>query len=258
MNIKRIKRYINFHISKLQIYKYFVIINLFIFHFNERVHKKSFGEKNKDLVFYVIRPRGITEGILSCYLNVIQEVKYARDHNYIPVVDYQNYENQYRMSKSNKEYINSWELFFEQVSNYTLNEVYQSKNVILSGWSIKKCLQVKVNFSFEDQIKFYKELDVDISLKRELLEKANYIEKKYINDKTLGLFIRGTDYVALKPKGHYIQPTVEMLLSKVKEYIQEFQIDNIFLITEDKEIENKIKKSLNVSINVLKIGRAHV
>ena len=132
-----------------------------------------------------------------------------------------------------------------------MNEVYQSKNVILSGWSIKKCLQVKVNFSFEDQIKFYKELDVDISLKRELLEKANYIEKKYINDKTLGLFIRGTDYVALKPKGHYIQPTVEMLLSKVKEYIQEFQIDNIFLITEDKEIENKIKKSLNVSINVL-------
>lgn len=65
------------------------------------------------------------------------------------------------------------------------------------------------------------------------------------------MFIRGTDYVALKPKGHYIQPTVEMLLSKVKEYIQEFQIDNIFLITEDKEIENKIKKSLNVSINVL-------
>ena len=56
------------------------------------------------------------------------------------------------------------------------------------------------------------------------------------------MFIRGTDYVALKPKGHYIQPTVEMLLSKVKEYIQEFQIDNIFLITEDKEIENKIKK----------------
>ena len=86
MNIKRIKRYINFHISKLQIYKYFVIINLFIFHFNERVHKKSFGEKNKDLVFYVIRPRGITEGILSCYLKVIQEVKYARDHNYIPDV----------------------------------------------------------------------------------------------------------------------------------------------------------------------------
>ena len=59
---------------------------------------------------------------------VIQQIGYAEKNNYIPVVDFKNYKTQYNIADEN-----AWECFFEQISNYSLDEVYQSKNVVLSG-----------------------------------------------------------------------------------------------------------------------------
>lgn len=62
----------------------------------------------------------------------MQHIGYAERNNYIPVVDFKNYEVQYTIQKGE----DAWKVFFEQISNYTLNEVYKSKNVILSGLNV--------------------------------------------------------------------------------------------------------------------------
>lgn len=52
--------------------------------------------------------------------------------------------------------------------------------------------------------------------------------------KILGAFLRGTDYVKLRPSGHHIQPTVEELMGKVSEFLEQYpDIKAIYVVTED-------------------------
>ena len=68
-------------------------------------------------------------------------------------------------------------------------------------------------------------------------------ELKRIGKNDLGVYIRGTDYTNLKPKGHPIQPKLEMLENKIDDFIDKYsEIKNIYLVTEDKTIFFKLKK----------------
>ena len=51
--------------------------------------------------------------------------------------------------------------------------------------------------------------------------------------------MRGTDYVALAPAGHCIQPSVEMVIDKTREYLRDYDIRKIFFVTEDYEYYQK-------------------
>lgn len=205
---------------------------------------------NKDKIFYVIRPNGTTEGLLSSYLSVLRQTNYAQENNYIPIVDYMNYENQYNNNQYNNQRINSWELFFNQLTNYSLEEVYKSKNVILSGWTIESILYNQFEETFTEKINYYKSINFKISINKEISKMVENVTENYVDEKTLGVFIRGTDYASLKPKNHHKQPSVEMLLEKTNEYIEKYDIKNIFLVTEDIMIEKNIKKELKVPVKM--------
>ncbi len=60
-------------------------------------------------------------------------------------------------------------------------------------------------------------------------------------EKTLGVLIRGTDYVAAKPAGHAVQATPEQVIEKVKEFSKEWDFENIFVATEDAEALAKMR-----------------
>lgn len=248
--IKRMKRKLSFILSNTHFYKYLVLLNLFLFHFNEREHKVSFDNKNPEKIFYIIRPRGNTEGLISCYLGVYQEVKYANKCGYIPIVDYKNFDNQY-LPKEQKGLINTWNLFFEPVSQYSLDEVYQSKCVIFSGWTIKKVLFQVDKSNFKEKLEYYRNITKKLNLKKEIIERAAKLEDEYINDKTLGLFLRGTDYILLEPKGHYRQPSIECVLDKINEYMKKYNFDKIFLVTEDEQIVSMIRQNIKIPVQIL-------
>ncbi len=92
---------------------------------------------------------------------VIQHIGYAEKNNYVPVVDFKNYKVQYTIQKEE----DTWEVFFKQISKYTLNEVYKSKNVILSG----------LNASYETY-PYLREKSFD----KEDLQEVHNLIKKYI------------------------------------------------------------------------------
>lgn len=203
--------------------------------------KKTFGDENEDKIFYVIRPRtdGV-EGLMSLFINVIKNMAYAEANNYTSVVDFKNYNTQYKVENEN-----AWELFFTQPSLVSLDEVYRSKHVILSGLEIQKYENPLINKSFNsDDLKRLHDF---------VFSKINYseavhntVETEVINlelnlEKTLGLYLRGTDYVALKPAGHPVQPTVAQAIEIVDQYLDRYEIDYIFLVTEDFNIYKKVK-----------------
>ena len=190
----------------------------------------------------MIRPRkdGV-EGLLSLFWNVVRNLDYAIDNNLIPIIDFKNYRTQYAINNVD----NVWDYYFTQPSDYSLSEVYSSQNVILSGLEIQSYKKTKYHANYEhaklDEL--HKQIFQYIDYSDKTKQRVNQeIEKLKLNlEDTLGLYLRGTDYIKLKPSGHPIQPTIEQAVEVADQFREKYNIANIFLVTEDGEIYKSIK-----------------
>lgn len=210
-------------------------INLSLFHRDLKYRKKCYGQLNLDKTFLIIRPTSNAEGLLSLFFTVMRNVLFAEENGMIPIVDYKNYSTQYSGNNSDSESINVWEEYFLPVSKYTLDEVYKSKNVYVTGWGrpiLKNNIFMndyseKINEQRHDFICAHTGVSAKVSSTL-----AEYIDT-FRDSAVLGVFVRGTDYVKLKPIGHPIQPLIEDVIEKVEEFITKKTIDKIFIVTED-------------------------
>ena len=204
-------------------------INLALFHWDERQQHKHFGELNPSARFYVIRSSGKDEGLLSLYLGRLVQIHKLLKNGFVPVIDYQNYATQYNVNFPVNGTLNAWEYYFEQPCSYTLDEVYHSRNVTLSGWKFfqayvkAKAVHRKVS---HEMIKLapVKQYIFDIASKK--------IHADGINE-MIGLLVRGTDYTKMKPAGHPISPSPEQAAEKLDEFLALYGRRKIFLATED-------------------------
>lgn len=64
----------------------------------------------------------------------------------------------------------------------------------------------------------------------------------------LGVAVRGTDYIRLKPKNHPKQPTVEQIIAKVQFKMNEGNYAKIYLDTEEKYIYEMFCKKFGADI----------
>lgn len=245
MQIKNILKHYLFKMPDVIRRRFYIIYNYIKFpKYMEK--KKHFGNLNQDKVFYVIRPRpGNVEGLMALLLDVIKHLEYAERCNFIPVVDFENYETQYY-----EEGKNAWELFFYQVSDYSLKEVYQSKNVVLSGLNIleKSPNYLNQKFDFNSLTKTRRLVEKYIKIKPEIQAIVDREFFKIHIDNCVGLYLRGTDYTKLKPAGHPIQPTTFQAVKKIDEYMLQHPQKKIFLVTEDMNIYTDIKKKYDDNV----------
>lgn len=217
-------------------------------------NKKSFGENNPNITFYIIRPlSNSVEGLMSLVYNVLLQISYAEQNRYIPVVDFQNYKTQYNVEQEN-----AWEVFFMQPSQYTLKEVYQSKNVIISGVAARrKAYQYLQNRSCDEQdikktqLFLRKYLTCSNDVKSILKSESARIHP----ENCIGLYLRGTDYTCLKPVGEPVQPSVEEALKMVKVYQERYKIDTVFLVTEDEKIYKDVKGTLRENLRIVSFDK---
>lgn len=237
----KIRKVLFSHLSEKEIDNFYKVYYK-VRYSDELIKKRSYGELNPNKIFYVIRPRkDCTEGLLSLFWNVIKNIEFALDSGYEPIVDFKNYNTQYS-DDSGK---NVWEYFFTQPTKYSLDEIYNSKNVIISGLETQnyKSDLYKPSYTKETIQRFHNFIFSKIDFSERIKEKVQ-IELEALNintKKTIGLYLRGTDYVKLKPSGHPIQPTVEQAIEVVELFMDKYQIEKVFLVTEDGEIYDEIK-----------------
>ncbi|RKI92384.1 hypothetical protein D7V94_06825 [Parablautia intestinalis] len=199
----------------------------------------SLGELNPKKVIYVIRWPYCHSGIGAILMAACGNLLDLPVH-YEVYFDFINYRNVYT-EETIPGSINSFEMWFQQPSGLRSEEVYQSKNVILSpvlDWS-------------------YSGLDIDKIIKNtgDMSTLKNYVQifRKYLhpNDefnallqkertkifcnkqKVCGVVFRGTDYLLAKAYMHDIQPDLDTLIDKVKELQKEWHFQKIYLSTED-------------------------
>ena len=213
--------------------------------------KKSLRKKkivNRDGIhenetFYVIRAASKDAGLMAYYNSIIGHIDYALKNGWIPVVDMMNYKSQY-LSEEEVGRVNAWENYFCQPFDYTLHEVYQSRNIILSDGDMTVMASPRVQ---------------GIRLKnKEYMNRISYIIKNYIklNKDTkdyiednarclleggigIGVVSRGTDLIGYV--GHSVQPNTEHLIEICKGKMNEWGADYIFLASEEERVIDKFK-----------------
>lgn len=214
--------------------------------------KCCYGNNNDNKTFYVIKPdyQDGVEGLLSLIYKQVLYIDYAKQKGFVPYVDWKNYETQYYDGKNNV-----WDYFFKQPSEVSEKEVYSSKNVYLSGWTFKN---INSQGLFEAGI-FY---NVDIKKKsNNLLVNNLYFSDEVLNivdseankigiDNCIGVYVRGTDYIRLKPSGEYVQPNVQLVEEQIIKFITRYNAP-IFLVTEDGDIYDTLVKKFGSSIRTV-------
>lgn len=206
---------------------------------------KTFGSKNTEINFFVIRLT-LGGGIFSNYNNVLYLLKYAEDQNLTPVIDYENYPNYQREPNKINGTKNSWNYFHEQPSKYSLEEVYKSKNVILSNNRSQYYFN-KLDFKYFFDAKVLNEKYQLNELNRiTKLIPYNSLTNQFINEKLdnifldkkkiIGVFLRGTDYASKTlALDHYIPMSVEESLKITKDRMIDNNYEYVYLCTEQLE-----------------------
>ena len=193
---------------------------------------KSFGDKNPDKFFYVIWRDNIGSGFFANLNTFLRHLEFAKKINFIPVIDCENFPTIYNTKNPINNSKNSWQYYFHQPSPYSLEEVYQSKNVFFSSGfdinieaSIENCSDKKLRS--KKQI-FLEDVKLQDNVKQELAKYDQYFNN---NKKILGVHIRGKDMntTQLHPFG----PTMEQIFRYTDEMLSKYKIDKIFLACED-------------------------
>lgn len=149
-----------------------------------------------------------------------------------------------QISIENSSGVNIWEMFFEQPYK-KLDEIDGCKIIE----SEEK--DAKVFAGFEDV--YSRELVYLWGSIYRRYVKFNAETKAYIKDelndifgqdkkRILGVLVRGTDYVQLKPKGHPVQPEVETVIKDAQKLMKEEGYDYLYLATEDGRIDAEFRK----------------
>lgn len=211
---------------------------------------RRYGAKNSDKFFYVIR-RSPGAGFFSNLNFVIHNLHICEKLKMIPVIDMENYHTIYNCKISINSSRNAWNYFFEKVSNYSLKEVYNSKNVIIcDNRTSKKGFSkdtYKSNFKYFNGFQYLdsrheKVFKKYIKIKKELLDKSQkFIYKHFKNKKILGICFRGSDQ---KKSGYQpYTPTEKQMLFATNFLIKKYKFDKIYLCTEDIDYLNFYKKN---------------
>lgn len=206
---------------------------------------KSFGDLNKDKIFYVIK-RSPGTGLFSNVTFVLNHLKICQKNNFIPIVDMENFKTIYNENKKIKKTYNAWEYYFEKLNKFSLEEVYNSKNVLIT--SDKFFHFFTYNIDLDDQM--IKILQRKIKINKILNKSYERISNIFKNKKILGIHFRGTSYK--RSPGHPFPATKRQMLKITKKIIKEEKIDKIFLVTEEKNYLEFFQKNFGDKLIYIK------
>ena len=202
----------------------------------------SWGDEHPDRKFLVIRRRDLAAGLFSHFQTNLAWMRFAEEHGLTPVVDMKTAENLYR-GKSRE--VNPWEIFFKQAEGFRLKDIARAKTVYVTGNRQPEAPGLKMASFTVAALMIWRQIaHRHAQLTEEILDEVQTVERRlFAGKKVLGVLLRGTDYLALRPPGHPIQPTIELALERVATRVREGGFDLVFLVTEDATIVESFRRA---------------
>ena len=181
-----------------------------------------------------------TAGLGWYIIYMLYGIRFAIENDFIPVVDWQNCKlPQYNAAKVGKE--NVWEYFFDQPCDITLEQAYESGDFFtiddIRGFVGRKNIDFEKieDFYSEDIMEWRNYFQKYIRLRKEVKEYFEQCKQQQNLNKEeyIGVLARGTDYLTLKPTGHFKAVPVDELFELIDQCKNQRKI---FLATEDEQI----------------------
>ncbi len=192
-------------------------------------------------------------GLFSFYIVHLGCINKYLTEGYIPIVDLKSFNNIYNKINISS---NPWELFFYQPFNYTLDNVKKyAKNIsyLICTDKFYRPNELYIYYN-QTSINFWHEFaKTYMPIKNEIIYESEIIMKKLFNNSKniLGVKLRGTDYIYMKPLGHPIPPKVDDVISDIKTMDKQYKYDYIFFTTEDEIIKHKFIPHFKDKIKLL-------
>ena len=218
-------------------------------------HKVSFGIENPDKIFYLIRGENKAFGLFAIMTSVMEHVQYAKSKGWIPVVDYLNYYNAALQDYNNKYKENGWEIYFDNTSKYSLNEIYKSKNVVLCSELCNPYCKVRATnydcFRNKEIYYLHSVYTEFIHVKRDGMELVeDYYKNNLKGKKVLGISYRH-EFKYIEENNcsnayyHPKQAEIKQYFSDIDRLLKKEKFDYIFLVVDDREAFVKFREKYN-------------
>lgn len=173
--------------------------------------------------------------------NMISLMVYALYKGCIPSIE---------LNRDNEEKF-SWDWYFEQPYKIIgLDNLDDFKRIKCNKKSVMYCPAMDLAYQTDS-----KDFQTWSFLFRKFVklnsETARYVEeeqtKLQIGSDTLGILMRGTDYLTLKPKGHPIQPDPQTLLDDAKEMFLANGYEKVYVATDERKMFNLACESFGIN-----------
>lgn len=238
-----------------------------IYHFLTRERRKTYGPAHPDQTIYIIRSIadhspfyiGPVHNLLANYFYVLSHIQYARTKGWIPVVDQLNYPVYNSQSTPIHGTRNPWEYFWQQPGGVSLEEAYQSKNVVLSkqswfwewdmGYSVEHYTDLSMILQFYEASK---QIPMNLMVQEYVEKMKRGIFPKI--GKVLGVAFRYGGHAKSCPhhgQGHPIQPEADELISVVKQCMEQWEMDYIFLTSDEMRAVEHFRREFGKQLIVL-------
>lgn len=192
--------------------------------------------------------------MLTQYYYVLQKLSYAVENHWIPIIvgktmGMMPHAEKYPINGKS----NSWEYYWLQPTEYTLTEVYQSKNVIVSTRNVGQFGYIP-NCSMEPPfMKYAVKLAEKCPQYAQLIPlnqtTQQYIEKAYqelfpTEARVLGVIVRGASYgrVGTPNHSHPKQASMKELINSVKKHCNDWNMEYVFFVNEMQELVDTMKE----------------
>ncbi|SCY73198.1 hypothetical protein SAMN02910371_03633 [Butyrivibrio sp. INlla14] len=192
------------------------------------VHHYNDGLKNDLKTKIIVKRKDEKVGLASFFNTTLGAVDYLTRKGYTPIVCDEKRFGWNKWFNSEKDYDESAKVFDEVVDfrpDDSLEILYNDE--LIKYW----------NQSWKNLIGFDKNVI-------ELLEYEKRMLLGGLEERTVGVLARGTDYIALEPKGHPRQPKPEDLFPIIDNYLSN-GYERVFVATEDTSILESFKKKYN-------------
>lgn len=202
----------------------------------KRLSVKTYGNENQGKIIYCIKEQGMGYGFFAEFLSLLHNLAFAEEMGLVPHVIWGNGHLYYDKDISPAD--NVYEYYFEPIK---IEGFYQSKNVCFStGFQneyISSEYNIKAYASSDDyEQKLMQVIRKYIRLRPELLKEFEEDETRIIgNKRVLGIHHRGTDYKK-GYKNHPMCVTPEQGIVQAERMLEQYQLEGIFLATDDQEI----------------------
>lgn len=216
-----------------------------------RQAEASPGSENPDKTFYVIRLLPGSEGIIASYLYFLRELQRLEKTDYIPVIDmrwafYLSAHNDPREVGK----VNAWELYFQPVAGYSLEDIAHSRNVIYGevGFRDERDRYFSQCFMREDNEEARVWFDEWYALDHKYMRLQPRLEKQFSeeflhligNSRTIGVEIREGYSILHKLNyelidNHPAQPEMGQFIEDIKDHMKRWNCDRVFVSTESQQ-----------------------